>query len=221
MRERDAILGLQRARRTAHRAARLRAGDASDDAAAGDGRPVARARRTSSGAASISTRRGGVLYAGERGARAMRFGAIVRAMALGDRRGLSDLERRALTKAPIARAASPSRTWSARSSSIACATRWSCMRAGAQTVPMSLRHAAPGTSDPAGATLGAAWKVENAPITESTRARPRHVHGAQAADVDQADSNELIEDTTNIDRDHRDARWRRRWRSKLDRAALR
>lgn len=66
--------------------------------------------------------RGAYRYAGETGR--LSFGRIVRALATGNRDGMSDLEQRALAEAPDPQEATRCAKWSRRGSSIACAMRW-------------------------------------------------------------------------------------------------
>ena len=144
------------------------------------------------------TRRGGALYAGETGAR-LRFGALVRAMALGDRRGLSDLERRALAEGTDSAGGFTVPEIVGAQFIDRVRNAMVVMRAGAQTVPMTSDTLHLARLAQPGATPAPAWKVENAPITESALVLERVTFTARTLPMLIKLTVELSEDSTNID----------------------
>jgi HK97 family phage major capsid protein len=205
IRDRDAILGLQRhvEQRTEQRAHVPASQTNSQPAEPADLSPVlTREQRCSE----FLTRRGGARYTGERGVESMRFGAIVRALALGDRRHLSDLEQRALEEG----------TGSAGGYTVPevlgagfidrVRNQMAVMRAGAVTVPMSsdvlhlARLAQPGAytaTSPAGSAAN--WKLENNSIDEASLDLERVTFTARTLPILIKLSVELSEDSSNID----------------------
>jgi HK97 family phage major capsid protein len=149
----------------------------------------------------------GARYIGERGSEAMRFGRVVRAFALGDKRGLSDLELRALAEGSDSAGGFTvpeilSGTFIDRVRNAAVV-----FQAGAQTVPMTsdtlhiARLAQPGVSfgSPAVAAAPLSWKVENNPIAESDLTLERVTFTARTLPLLIKMSVELSEDSNNID----------------------
>ncbi len=152
------------------------------------------------------TRRGGYLYAGERGAESMRFGAVVRALATGNRNGLSDLERRALSEGSDAAGGFSVPEVLGAQFIDRIRNAMAVMRAGAQTVPMTsdtlhlARLAQPGmftASSPAGSAAN--WKTENDSITEASMELERVTFTARTLPMLITLSVELSEDSSNID----------------------
>ncbi|MEN6633465.1 MAG: hypothetical protein ABFD84_13625, partial [Candidatus Polarisedimenticolia bacterium] len=97
VRERDSVLSLQQAveRRTEQRAYVPPTQTTGTETRAEPAGAVLAPKQT---CREWLERRGGFLYHGEPGVEAVRFGRIVRALALGDRQGLSPLEHRALAE---------------------------------------------------------------------------------------------------------------------------
>lgn len=146
-------------------------------------------------------------YVGEKGADKMRFGAVMRALVLGDRRGLSDLELRALSEGSdssggytVPEVLGGAFIDRVRNSMVV-------MKAGAVTVPMTsdtlhlARVAQPGIhagSPPENAAIGA-WKSENELIDEGDLTLERVTFTARTLPLLIKLSVELSEDSSNID----------------------
>jgi HK97 family phage major capsid protein len=197
IRERDAILGLQRhvEQRTEQRAqvpaTQVQTENRAEPAAA----VLTREQRC---ADAIQAR-----HPGEQG----RFGAVVRALALGDRRGLTDFERRALAEGTgasggytVPEVLSGQFIDRVRNAMVS-------IRAGAVTVPMTsdtlhlARVAQPGIaagSPLANAAVGA-WKTENNPMVEGDLTLERVTFTARTLPLLIKLSVELSEDSANID----------------------
>lgn len=149
------------------------------------------------------TKRGGFHYAGEKGIESLRFGRIVRALALGDRRGMSALEQRVLSEGTdsaggytVPEALSTSLIDRVRNAMVV-------MRAGAVTVPMTsdvLHIARLGQPDSVSPPITTAqWKAENADIEETDLLLERVSFSAKTLPVLLKLSVELSEDSVNID----------------------
>lgn len=151
--------------------------------------------------------RGGARFADEAGAETARFGAVVRALALGDRRGLSAIEQRALSEGSGAAGGYAVPEILAAPFIDRVRSAMVVMRAGAQTVPMTsdtlhiARLAQPGiyTGSPSVNAAIGAWKVENDPITEGALALERVTFTARTLPLLLKLSVELSEDSANID----------------------
>lgn len=141
----------------------------------------------------------GVRYAGEPGADHMHLGRIVRAIAFGDRRGLSDLEIRAMNEGTDAAGGYTVPDVLGAQFIDRLRPALVTLRAGAQTIPMTsdtlhlARVATPGVTP-------LAWKAENLPITESAIALERVTFTAHTLPCLIKMSVELSEDSVNIDR---------------------
>ena len=207
IRERDAILGLQRhveqrTEQRAHVPATQTAIDTRPTETADLSPVLTREQRCSE----YLTKRGGFTYQGERGAESMRFGAIVRALALGDRRGLSEVERRALAEGTDSAGGFtvPEILGAQFIDRVRNAAR--VMQAGAQTVPMTsdvlhlARLAQPGAhtiGSPSGSAAN--WKTENEAINEGILTLERVTFTARTLPMLIKLSVELSEDSSNID----------------------
>lgn len=145
------------------------------------------------------TRRGGALYAGEPGADTIRFGAVVRALVLGDRRGLSDLERRVLSEGTDSAGGFTVPEVLGAQFIDRVRNAMVVMRAGAQTVPMSSDTLHLARLKQPGATPAPVWKAENAPITASDLVLERVTFTARTLPMLIKLSIELSEDSSNID----------------------
>jgi HK97 family phage major capsid protein len=147
--------------------------------------------------------RGGYLYAGERGVEALRFGRIVRALALGDRRGLTPLEQRALSEGTDASGGYTVPEVLAARFIDRVRNAMVVQRAGAVIVPMTsdtlhiARLAQPTAPSPDITT--ATWKTENADITETDLLLERVTFTARTLPVLLKMSVELSEDSANVD----------------------
>lgn len=165
------------------------------------------------------TRRGGVPFAGEPDAPRMHLGRMVRAIAFGNRKGLSDLEVRALSEGVDSAGGYTVPEVVASSFLDRLRPNLVTMRAGARTVPMTsdtlhiARLAQPGVTP-------LNWKVENAPITESAIALERVTFTAHTLPCLIKMSIELSEDSVNIDQII-DRELRAALAAELDRVALR
>lgn len=136
--------------------------------------------------------RGGARYAGESGG--LSFGRVVRALATGNRTGLSDVEVRALSEGSDAAGGFTVPEVLGAQFIDRVRNAMVVMRAGAVTVPMTsdtlhlARLAQPGIhagSPPTNAAIGG-WKIENDPIIEGDLTLERvTVHRAHAAALDQ------------------------------------
>lgn len=201
-RERDAVLGLQRQveQRTAQAAyvpASQRAVTVEPD---DELSPVlTRDQRVTA----FLGRRGNLLYAGEPGAKALRFGRIVRALALGDRRNLSPLEQRVLSEGTDGSGGYTVPEILGGQLIDRVRNAMAVMRAGAQTVPMTsdtLHLARLGQPDSVSPTIStASWKAENDDVTETDLALERVTFTARTLPVVLKLSVELSEDSVNID----------------------
>lgn len=145
-------------------------------------------------------------YVGEAGADTARFGAVVRALALGDRRDLSAFEQRALSEGVDASGGYTVPEVLAGQFIDRVRNAMVVNRAGAVTVPMSsdtlhlARLAQPGIyTDGSPGGPAASWKVENAPIDEGTLVLERVTFTARTLPILLKLSVELSEDSTNID----------------------
>ena len=148
-------------------------------------------------------KRGGYLYAGERGVEQMRFGAVVRALALGNRRGLTPLEQRALSEGTDASGGFTVPEVLASRFIDRVRNAMVVQRAGAVVVPMTsdtlhlARLAQPTGASPDITT--AQWKSENEDIDETDLLLERVTFTARTLPVLLKMSVELSEDSTNID----------------------
>jgi HK97 family phage major capsid protein len=203
IRERDAILGLQRhvESRTESRAFVPATQTATEPRVELVSPVLTREQRCADWVRS----RGG-RYVGEPGAEP-RFGAVVRALALGDRHGLSALEQRALSEGSDAAGGFTVPEVLSGQFIDRVRNAMVVMRAGAQTVPMTsdtlhlARLAQPGVhigSPITNAAVGA-WKVENDPISEADLTLERVTFTARTLPLLIKLSVELSEDSTNID----------------------
>lgn len=206
IRERDAILGLQRAveQRTEIR------GFVPESQRVPDARPVALTSPvlgTEQRCAAWLQQRGRFAYQEDHGADAMRLGALVHAHVTGNRSQLTDLERRALSEG----------TDSAGGFTVpeVVAARFIdrvrdalvVVKAGAQTVPMTsdtmhmARVAQPGIFLAGAPTINAAvggWKLENDLIDEADLLLERITFSAHTLPLLLKMSVELFEDSANI-----------------------
>jgi len=200
IRERDAILGLQRAveQRTST-AAYVPPSQTPHESRTTDVSPVlTRETRMYDWLA----KRGGHQYAAERGVESMSFGRIVKALALGDKRGLSPLEMRVLSEGTSSAGGftvpSPLAARFFDRTRDAMVT----MRAGVQTIPMDSNTLSiakvlqPDSVSPSIST--AAWRVENADVEESDIALGRVQFTAKTLAVLLKCSIELADDSVNI-----------------------
>jgi HK97 family phage major capsid protein len=151
-------------------------------------------------------RRGGALYSNERGASEMRFGAIIRALATGNKRGLSDLERRALEEGSDSAGGYTVPEIVAAQWIDRVRNNMVVMRAGARMVPMTsdtlhiARLAQPGAhTSGSPATSAANWKDENEAISEAELTLERVTLSAKTLPMYLRMSVELSEDSQNID----------------------
>jgi HK97 family phage major capsid protein len=149
------------------------------------------------------TKRGGYLYAGERGVESLRLGRIIRALALGDRRGLSGLEQRVLSEGTDSAGGYTVPEILAGRFIDRVRNAMVVQRAGAQTVPMTsdtlhiARLAQPVAASPDITT--AQWKTENDTIDETDLLLERVTFTARTLPVLLKLSVELSEDSVNID----------------------
>ncbi len=181
------------------------------------------ARRASSGAATGSSSAAATLYAGERGieSHAVRRASSGRwRSAIGA--GSRELEQRALTEGTDAPAATRCpKSWPAQFID-RVRNAMVVQRAGAQTVPMTSRHAAHRATRAAGrvqarlarSARGARGRSRTPTIDEGDLdAGARHVHGAHAARPDQDVRRAVSEDSDEHRRRSSNANSRRRSRS--------
>jgi HK97 family phage major capsid protein len=209
IRERDSILGLQRAieQRTEQRAF------VPPTQGRGE-QPVGTPPLVSSPVLGTEQRaftwlqtRGRYAYQGDQGAETMRLGALVAAHVTGNRAHLTDLERRALSEGTDSAGGFtvPEIVGSRFIDRVREALV--VMKAGAQTVPMSsdtlhlARLAQPGLFLPGAPTVNAAtggWKLENAVIPEADLVLERVTFTAHTLPLLLKMSVELFEDSTNI-----------------------
>lgn len=205
VRERDSILGLLRQieQRTAQKnyvpATQSTTETRTDDAI---GPVLTKEQRCST----WLQQRGGYAYAAEPGP--MRFGAVVRALALGDRRGLSQGEQRALSEGTDSAGGYTVPEILASSFIDRMRNQMVVQRAGAVTVPMSsdtlhiARLAQPGVTaggSPLVNGLNGAWKTENADIDMGDLVLERVTFTARTLAFLVKMSVELSEDSLNID----------------------
>lgn len=229
MRERDAILGLQRhvEQRTEQRGF-VPATQTATETRVGAASPVLVGDQRMAG---WLEQRGGYPYAGERGVERLSLGRLVRVLATGNRAGLSDLEQRVL-----AEGSGPAGGFTVPE---IVATRFIdrvrdalvVQRAGAQIVPMTsdtvhmARLAQPGLvlstspSSPAVNALVSGWKAENDPIAEADLVLERVTLNAKTLPILVRMSVELSEDSVNIDQII-ETELSRSMALELDRAAL-
>lgn len=201
IRERDSILGLQRAieHRTAQ-AAFVPASQVPKPETTAELSPVLTREQPVVG---YLQTRGGYAYAGERGVETLRFGRIVRALALGNRSGLSALEQRVLAEGTGSSGGYTVPEVLGAQLIDRVRNAMAVMRAGAVTVPMSsdvlhlARLAQPDSVSPAITT--AAWKTENSDITETDLLLERITFTARTLPVLLKMSVELSEDSINVD----------------------
>lgn len=201
IRERDAILALQRSveARTAHQQYVPPAAVTTRTETAELSPVVTRDGKV----AEHIERRGGYVYQGERGVEALSFGRVVRAWALGNRAGLSTLERRALEEGTDSSGGYTVPEVLAGRFIDRVRNAMVVMRAGAVTVPMQsdnlniARLAQPTSVSPAITT--ATWKTENELITETDLVLERVRFVARTLPVMLKLSVELSEDSVNVD----------------------
>jgi HK97 family phage major capsid protein len=144
-------------------------------------------------------RRGAYAYQGERGVDALRFGAIVRAYALNNRTGLSELERRVLAEGAGSTGGFTVPEVLGAQFLDRVRNAMAVQRAGATIVPMSSETLHLARLAQPGATPGPQWKLENADIVESSLALERVTLNAKVLTTIIKLSVELSEDSTNID----------------------
>jgi HK97 family phage major capsid protein len=228
IRERDSILGLQRAveQRTEARA-HVPATQTSVTDQATETADLSPVLTKEQRCAEYVSKRGGARYGGERGAESMRFGAIVRALALGDRGGLSELERRALEEGSGASGGYTVPEVLGAGFIDRVRNNMVVMKAGAVTVPMTsdvlhlARLAQPGMFTNTSPSVSAAsWKAENSDITEAAMTLERVTFTARTLPMLINLSVELSEDSANIDAII-EREMSRAMAIELDRAALR
>jgi HK97 family phage major capsid protein len=201
IRERDAILGLQR--NVEARTAQVAYVPPTQVSPTTETRELSPVLGREQRCADWLQTRGHYAYAGERGVESMRFGAIVRALALGNRSGLSALEQRALAEGTGAAGGFTVPEVLAASFIDRVRNAMVVMKAGAQTVPMTsdtlhlARLGQPDLGSPAIQT--AAWKAENDPITETDLWLERVTFTARTLPVLIKLSVELSEDSVNVD----------------------
>jgi HK97 family phage major capsid protein len=201
IRERDSLLGLQRA--VEARTTQTQFVPVTQLASTTETRELSPVLSREQRCADWLRQRGQYAYGNERGVESMRFGAIVRALALGNRSGLSALEQRALAEGTGAAGGFTVPEVLAASFIDRVRNAMVVMKAGAQTVPMTsnMLHLArlgqPDLGSPAIQT--AAWKSENDPITETDLWLERITFTAKTLPVLLKLSVELSEDSANID----------------------
>lgn len=203
IRERDAILGLQRAveQRTATVSFVPATQTTNTETRTTDVGPVlAKEQR----AADSLKARGGYRYAGERGVDSLRLGRLIRALALGHRAGLSDLEQRVLSEGTDAAGGFTVPEVVAAQFIDRVRNAMAVQKAGASIVPMTsdtlhiARLAQPDAGSPAIQT--ASWKTENDDIDETDLRLERVTFTAHTLPVLLKLSVELSEDSVNVDR---------------------
>lgn len=140
--------------------------------------------------------RGNYAYAGERGVDRLRFGAVVRALALGNRDGLSDIERRVLSEGVDASGGYTVPEVLATQFIDRVRNAMVTAQAGAQTVPMSSDVLHIARLDSASAP---AWKAENDVIPETSLTFGRVTLTARTLPALVKLSVELSEDSANVD----------------------
>jgi HK97 family phage major capsid protein len=202
VRERDSIMGLQRniEQRTSQAAYVPAAAVMTTETTTADVSPVL---TRDVKMADWLQKRGGYHYAGERGAADMRIGRVIRALALGDRRGLSALEQRALSEGTDSSGGYTVPEILAGQFLDRVRNSMQVVRAGAVTVPMTsdtlhiARLGQPSTPSPDIQT--AQWKTENAEIEETDLLLERVTFTARTLPVLLKLSVELSEDSVNVD----------------------
>jgi HK97 family phage major capsid protein len=201
IRERDSLLGLQRA--VEARMTQVAYVPPTQVTSTTETRELSPVLSREQRCADWLRQRGQYAYSSERGVESMRFGAIVRALALNNRSGLSPLEQRALAEGMGGSGGFTVPEILATPFIDRVRNRMVVMQAGAQTVPMTsntlhlARLGQPDTGSPAIQT--ASWKSENDPITETDLLLDRVTFTAKTLPVLLALSVELSEDSTNID----------------------
>ncbi len=210
IRERDSILRLQQAieSRTEQRSfvpqSQTQTESTTDTRAADAGPVLAHDVRM---ATWLEKRSAAYTYRGERGAASMRLGAIVAALATGNRSALTELEQRALAEGSDATGGFLVPEVLASRFIDRMRDALVIQRAGAQVVPMSTettnlaRLAQPGITaagSPAVNAAVGAWKIENAPIPESDLELERVQLKAKTLPLLLKMSVELFEDADNI-----------------------
>ena len=201
IRERDSLLGLQRA--VEARTTQVAYVPPTQVASTTETRELSPVLGREQRCADWLQTRGHYAYAGERGVESMRFGAIVRALALGNRSGLSALEQRALAEGTGATGGFTVPEVLGASFIDRVRNAMVVTKAGAQTVPMTsdtlhlARLGQPDLGSPAIQT--AAWKSENDPITETDLLLERVTFTARTLPVLIKLSVELSEDSLNVD----------------------
>ena len=199
VRERDAVLGLLRhVEQRTGAAYRVPASQATEPRTDDDLSPVLTREQP---VRAYLSRRGGARYAGDPGR--LRFGALVRALALGNRDGLSPLEQRALSEGTDSAGGYTVPEIVATQFIDRMRAAMVVMRAGALTVPMTsdvLHIARLGQPDSVSPTLtGPTWKTENDPIAENDLVLERVTFTARTLPMLLKLSVELSEDSANID----------------------
>ena len=151
--------------------------------------------------------RGGHAYAGDQGADTMRLGALIAAMASGNRSRLTELERRALSEGTDSAGGFTVPEVVAASFIDRVRAALVVQRAGARIVPMTsdtlhmARVAQPGLFLAGAPTVNAAtaaWKLENALIAESSLVLERVTFTTHTLPLLLKMSVELFEDSANI-----------------------
>jgi HK97 family phage major capsid protein len=209
IRERDAILGLQRnvEARTEQRAFVPPTQPGNGTHASSLATVSSPVLGTEQRCLSWLQQRGMYHYQGDQGAETMRLGALVAAHVTGNRAILSDLERRALAEGTDSTGGFtvPEIVASRFIDRVRAAVV--VMKAGAQTVPMTsdtlhlARVAQPGIFLPGAPTVNAAtggWKLENDLIDEAELLLERVTFTARTLPLLLKMSVELFEDSTNI-----------------------
>jgi HK97 family phage major capsid protein len=140
--------------------------------------------------------RGAYAYAGERGIDRLRFGAVVRALALGSRDGLSDIERRVLSEGVDASGGYTVPEVLAVTFIDRVRNAMVTAQAGAQTVPMTSDVVHLARLDSASAPT---WKAENDAIPETSLTFGRVSLTARTLPALVKLSVELSEDSANVD----------------------
>lgn len=197
IRERDSILSLQQAieRRTEQRA-HVPATQTGRNETRTEDNAVGPVLTREQRCAEFITTRGDARYVGERDADRLSFGRAVRAWALGDRRGLSDLEQRVLSEGTDSAGGFSVPEILAGQFIDRVRNAMITMRAGAVTVPMTsdtLHLARLASAD------APTWHAENAVITEGNLTLERVTFTARTLPMLIRLSVELSEDSANID----------------------
>lgn len=221
IRERDSLLGLQRA--VEARTTQVAYVPPTQIASTTETRELSPVLSREQRCADWLQQRGHFAYGNERGVESMSFGRVVRALALGNRSGLSALEQRALAEGTSPGGAYLVPEVLGASFIDRMRARMVVMQAGAQTVPMTsntlhlARLGQPDTGSPAIQT--ASWKSENADIDETDLLLDRVTFTARTLPVLIKLSVELSEDSANVD-EMIERELSRQLALELDRAAL-